>query len=374
MSASLRFLALAVVGWAGVRAATLGMVPGAEAFTLNRPAVGRDVGSGSSLPAIPVTDFAPLEPPEGLAAASADIPYGAMPPPAGYGMPALPVYYYPAAAPVGYPPQPVPPRQQALTPLMADPGPVFYSPLPQLDEWPLSQFASAALPARRSATTVAQQSVAPAAVKPRLDRLQLTAWALLRGAPAPGALASGGTLGGSQAGARLTYYVTPQLAASLRTTSPVGGGARGGEVAAGVRLVPFRSIPVALTAERRQAIGRYGGGRNAFALFLEGGVYQQSMPWGFDLDAYAQAGVVGARSRDLFADGALTLTRPVYGRFSAGIGVWGGMQPGVYRVDAGPRVSMRVRNNMRVHFDWRQRVAGNALPASGPAVTLAGDF
>ena len=226
----------------------------------------------------------------------------------------------------------------------------------------------------RSATTVAQQSVAPAAVKPRLDRLQLTAWALLRGAPAPGALASGGTLGGSQAGARLTYYVMPQLAASLRTTSPVGGGARGGEVAAGVRLVPFRSIPVALTAERRQAIGRYGGGRNAFALFLEGGVYQQSMPWGFDLDAYAQAGVVGARSRDLFADGALTLTRPVYGRFSAGVGVWGGMQPGVYRVDAGPRVSMRVRNNMRVHFDWRQRVAGNALPASGPAVTLAGDF
>ena len=374
MSASLRFLALAVVGWAGVRAATLGMVPGAEAFTLNRPAVGRDVGSGSSLPAIPVTDFAPLEPPEGLAAASADMPYGAMPPPAAYGMPALPVYYYPTAAAVGYPPQPVPPRQQALTPLMADPGPVFYSPLPQLDEWPLSQFASAALPARRSATTVAQQSVAPAAVKPRLDRLQLTAWALLRGAPAPGALASGGTLGGSQAGARLTYYVMPQLAASLRTTSPVGGGARGGEVAAGVRLVPFRSIPVALTAERRQAIGRYGGGRNAFALFLEGGVYQQSMPWGFDLDAYAQAGVVGARSRDLFADGALTLTRPVYGRFSAGVGVWGGMQPGVYRVDAGPRVSMRVRNNMRVHFDWRQRVAGNALPASGPAVTLAGDF
>jgi hypothetical protein len=34
----------------------------------------------------------------------------------------------------------------------------------------------------------------------------------------------------------------------------------------------------------------------------------------------------------------------------------------------------KVRNNLKVHFDWRQRVAGNAQPGSGPAVTLAGDF
>ena len=47
---------------------------------------------------------------------------------------------------------------------------------------------------------------------------------------------------------------------------------------------------------------------------------------------------------------------------------------GIYRVDAGPRVSMRVRNNMRVHLDWRQRLAGNAEPGSGPALTLAADF
>ena len=92
------------------------------------------------------------------------------------------------------------------------------------------------------------------------------------------------------------------------------------------------------------------------------------------LDAYAQAGVVGLKSRDLFADGGITLTRPVYKQFSAGFGIWGGLQPGLYRVDAGPRITMRVRNNVRVHFDYRQRLAGNALPGSGPAVTLAGDF
>jgi hypothetical protein len=64
----------------------------------------------------------------------------------------------------------------------------------------------------------------------------------------------------------------------------------------------------------------------------------------------------------------------LFGRFSTGFGVWGGVQPGLYRVDVGPRLSMRVRGNMRVHLDWRQRLAGKAEPGSGPAVTLAADF
>ena len=51
-----------------------------------------------------------------------------------------------------------------------------------------------------------------------------------------------------------------------------------------------------------------------------------------------------------------------------------GAQPGVYRVDVGPRVTMKVRQNLRVHMDYRQRLAGNAEPGSGPALTLAGDF
>ena len=35
---------------------------------------------------------------------------------------------------------------------------------------------------------------------------------------------------------------------------------------------------------------------------------------------------------------------------------------------------MKVRDNLKVHLDYRQRLAGNAEPGSGPAVTLAGDF
>ncbi len=62
-----------------------------------------------------------------------------------------------------------------------------------------------------------------------------------------------------------------------------------------------------------------GGGRNAFALFAEGGLYQRPMPWQFNLDAYLQGGVVGVKSRDWFVDGALALTRPVYSNFSGRI-------------------------------------------------------
>ena len=56
------------------------------------------------------------------------------------------------------------------------------------------------------------------------------------------------------------------------------------------------------------------------------------------------------------------------------MGVWGGAQPGVYRIDAGPRVTMKVRDNLKVHVDYRFKLAGNAQPGSGPALTLAGDF
>ena len=383
MSASLRFLAMAVVVWSGVRAATLGALPGTEGFTLGR-AIAAEPRIAANVPAIVPTEFASLEPAGAemmQPATMPTMPYGTPPPQfataPGAMNGAMPIYYYPVAAPAAvtyYHTARLPaPRRRELTPIEAEPA-VFYAPIPQLDDWPLSRMASAAMPARRSSTSSdGQQSMPQAARIARVDRLQLSAWALLRGRPGPSSLATGGTLGGSQAGARLTYNISAMLAASVRSSSPVGG-ARGGELAAGLRVTPFRSIPVALTVERRQAIGKLGGGRSAFALFLEGGVYQRPIAWGFELDAFAQAGVVGMRRRDLFADGGYTLTKPLFGRYAAGFGMWGGVQPGLYRVDAGPRVSMRVRNNMRVHLDYRYRLAGNAEPGSGPVVTLAADF
>lgn len=357
MSAAVRCLAVVLVGWAGARAATIGALPGAELFEL-RPSEAR--------PATPAATFPPLEP-----AVPLDRQWAAMPisHPAPTSTPVIqPVplpYYFPVYRTGAY----VEPRR-SVAPYLP-----YYPALPDLRDWPGSAFTAVSLPAATvaaSATTAsALPQVAPVA---KFDRLQLTTWAMLRGKEGIGApprsLATGGTLGGSQAGARLTYRFSPAVAASLRTTSTVGTSQS--EVAAGVRFTPLRSIPVAITAERRQAIGDYGG-RSAFALFAEGGIYGQSL-WGFDIDSYAQAGVVGVRDRAMFADGALAFTRPVYRQFSAGFGIWGGVQPGVHRVDAGPRLSYRVRPNIKVHLDWRQRLAGSAAPGSGPAVTLAGDF
>ena len=148
---------------------------------------------------------------------------------------------------------------------------------------------------------------------------------------------------------------------------------RGAEVAAGIRYQPFRSIPIAFTAERRQRLGRYGG-RSAFALFAEGGLYHRALFSKIYLDGYVQGGVVGIRHHDLFVDGGATVTRPVWRNFSAGIGMWGSAQPGLYRLDFGPRLSMDVRRGIKIHVDYRRRLIGNAAPASGPAVTLAADF
>ena len=54
MRPSLRFLAVAVVGWAGIRAATLGALPGAELFKVE-PA-------HATPPPIVQTQFPPVEP------------------------------------------------------------------------------------------------------------------------------------------------------------------------------------------------------------------------------------------------------------------------------------------------------------------------
>ena len=72
--------------------------------------------------------------------------------------------------------------------------------------------------------------------------------------------------------------------------------------------------------------------------------------------------------------GQVAVSRPLWGDFSAGLGAWGGAQPGLNRFDVGPRLSIRVGRRMRAHLDYRLNVSGNAAPGSGGVVTLAGDF
>jgi hypothetical protein len=203
-------------------------------------------------------------------------------------------------------------------------------------------------------------------------RWSASGWMLVRHDPGGSALAPGGTLGGSQAGARISYRLGGGLALSARATLPLRR-TNGAEAAAGLDWRPIAAIPFSILAERRQALGREG--RSAFALTLYGGV-NQALPRRLRLDAYAQAGMVGAKARDLFVDGAVRLSLPV-GPVEVGLGARGAAQPGAARFDAGPGLSYRlpVRGaTVRIEADWRFRVAGAAAPGSGPALTLATDF
>lgn len=201
-------------------------------------------------------------------------------------------------------------------------------------------------------------------------------WFFLRDGGGKG-LAEAGQLGGSQLGLRIDYALTPQIAVTGRFSSALG--AAGREAAMGLSWKPVPALPLTFFVERRIAVD--GAGRNAFAAMAAGGLGPVDLPADFKLEAYGQAGVVGMSKRDSFIDGAATATRavPVHGRstISIGGGVWGAAQPGVSRLDAGPRVKVRLeggRAAIGASLDWRQRIAGNAEPRSGLALTLDGSF
>jgi hypothetical protein len=184
-------------------------------------------------------------------------------------------------------------------------------------------------------------------------------------------------LGGSQAGARLSYRLNADplrpLSLSARLYAPLNR-PRGGEASLGVEWKPLANVPVRLLAERRQSIEPEG--RSAFALTAHGGISDYKLR-AVRLDAYAQAGVVGARSRDPFVDGSLTAGIPLNQalRLQLGAGLWGAAQPGAARADIGPQLIWRPRGTqLRITADWRMRIAGDARPGSGPALTVATDF
>ena len=190
-------------------------------------------------------------------------------------------------------------------------------------------------------------------------------------------LAPAGQIGGSQAAARLAYRIDDagRLAVAARVATPLRATAQA-EAAVGIDLLPVAGLR--LSIERRLALG--SGGRNALAAYAAGGVYRALTPR-IELDGYAQAGFVGARRRDPFADGALRVHRrsPVAPAADLRLGLagWGAAQPGAARIDVGPRAALTVRTPrlpVTIAVEGRLRVAGRARPGNGVALTLATDF
>ncbi len=227
----------------------------------------------------------------------------------------------------------------------------------------------------------------PGQGKPFWIRRQLSSWSLgswlyLRDGSgnAPDAIGAASQLGGSQAGLRLAYGFgeTGRTRAYGRATIAVQRPEQR-EIAFGLAFAPLARLPVDIAIEQRVAAGREG--RSALAVMASGGVSEVALPAGFQLDAYAQAGVVGTRRRDGFADGAIVVDRRLGPDETAplrlGALAAGAVQPGAARVDVGPRLTLRlpqVGEGGRIALDWRQRIAGDARPESGLALTLAADF
>lgn len=210
------------------------------------------------------------------------------------------------------------------------------------------------------------------------------AYSFWRRGNAQAGILGNGQYGGSQsaiiANVPLLRFGTDRTTARLALTGRLAiahGLPREREVAAGLKWRPSLNIPVNVIAERRFRQDR----PDAFAFFVAGGQSELRLPMKFRLDSYGQAGVVSGTSGGVFVDAMLQARRPIGNMgpalLSAGAGAWAGGQDKVLRVDIGPSISadMPVAGaRFRLEASWRLRVAGNANPVNGPAITLSTSF
>lgn len=211
------------------------------------------------------------------------------------------------------------------------------------------------------------------------DRWHGSAWTLWRPGGRDADIANLGRLGGSQAGLRIDYVLTPtsQSPATVYARATIAlQRPASREAAIGLAFQPTRAIPISLAIERRIALGT--GARNANAAMAVGGFGPTPVAPGLVAEGYAQTGIVGFNRRDAFIDGKISLLSRITGSpFKVGGALSGGAQPGVERIDIGPEVQLRLPLPMvpaRIGLEWRERIVGRAAPASGFALTLAADF
>ena len=218
----------------------------------------------------------------------------------------------------------------------------------------------------------------------KADRWSADMWMLAR-KESPMPLASGRPVyGGSQAGAVLRYHIAPSSGhrplAYLRATSAMGV-VKESEIALGLGARPLASVPVVLAAEARGF--RSASGRKSFrpAVLAYTELSPFALPLGLTGEAYVQGGYVAGAYKTAFVDGQLRVDRKVLQiagtSLRLGGGIWGGMQQGASRLDAGPGASAMVNiwgAPSRVSLDWRFRLLGDAVPISGPALTISSGF
>ncbi len=332
------------------------------------------------------------------------MPGMSLPPMAGYWptMPQAPQWYgqpMPAGPQVGwFAPGTMPQQQTFIVPHDGTPPQVGRGEDPMLAAghqlmW-MAALARVAVPPELSAYVGQSTPAAPAPIplSPGLaentkgnDRWSLDAWMLMRQQSAAINPAAGRPLyGGSQMGAVLRYQLAPQSGhrpmVYLRGSSSLGA-IRESEVAAGVGARPIAGFPLVVAGEARAF--RSGGDtsfRPAAIAYTE--LQPIELPWDMLGDAYFQGGYVGGKFKTPFFDGQIRVDRKLMnigqgGELRVGAGIWGGAQKGASRVDIGPGATARLKlagRPSRVSMDYRFRVAGDAAPGSGPALTVSTGF
>ncbi len=289
-------------------------------------------------------------------------------------------------------PQAVPPRRAAGHALLQAAGYARLQVPPQLAAY----FARASLPeasAPRSQSRAPVQALAqvpapapapaPASAPARTSRWSADGWLLWRDDTTTPVTSGRPSYGRSQLGAVVRYELAPQAGhrpqAYLRGSSALQG-AREYGVAAGLSARPLAWVPLRLAGEVRLN-QRASGTQTVPAAYAVSELPPQRLPGGLTGEAYVQAGYVGGSDSTAFVDGQARVDRSLAANndfdLRAGTAVWGGAQDDGSRLDVGPSASLSFRMGEargRVAADYRIRVAGNAEPASGPALTLSAGF
>lgn len=231
-------------------------------------------------------------------------------------------------------------------------------------------------------TSVAYQPFMTTVASPTGGRWSADGWVLIRDGNTTALTSGNGSYGRSQAGAVVRYALAPSSPyrpmAYARLSQAIG--TRESELALGLSARPLPKVPLRAAAEVR--VTRLAGQtlvRPAGYVVTELPPFQ--LPLGVTAEAYGQAGYVGGKYASAFVDGQVRAERQVFDlgdtKLSAGGGAWGGAQKGAARLDIGPSASVQLKlgqTNARAAVDWRFRVAGDAEPASGPALTISAGF
>lgn len=220
---------------------------------------------------------------------------------------------------------------------------------------------------------------------------RIEAYSLMRKGRA-GAFADRPLLGGGQSGARAGYTPDPLAHRPLELFGRFNIAhdwadvdRKSAQAAIGAAWMPLGRKGPSVSAERLIAVGK--DARAAWALRVAGGAWHAAdsrMP--LDLSAYAEAGIVGAKRRDLYAGGQALALYPILKgektQAGVGAGIAGSVQDGdagrVSRLEIGPgaQISHRIGADATIELraEYRVRIAGDAAPGSGPAVTVATHF